>query len=194
MTFVSPGWLLGLLLLPVVVVAYVLARRKRRQRTAALAAQGLFTTGLARGRSWRLHVPFALFLVALALLVVATARPMATIKTPRREATIVLAIDVSNSMAAADIKPSRIGAAKITAEDFVREQPSGVRIGVVAFAENAEKTTVFAFKDAFDAGVAVRGEPRCVEAVARGQAVVHALAHRFELGGHQPGRLGAGQP
>ena len=93
MTFASPAWLLGLLFLPVVVVAYVLARRKRRQRTAALAAQGLFTTGLPRGRSWRLHVPFVLFLVALALLVVASARPMTTVKTPRREATVVLAID-----------------------------------------------------------------------------------------------------
>ena len=137
MTFVSPGWLFGLLLLPVVVVAYVVARRKRRQRTAALAAQGLFTTGLARRRTWRLHVPFVLFLVALALLVVASARPMTTVKTPRREATVVLAIDVSNSMAAADVKPSRIGAAKIAAADFVREQPAGVRIGVVAFGPSA---------------------------------------------------------
>jgi Ca-activated chloride channel family protein len=137
MTFASPAWLLGLLLLPVVVVGYVLARRRRRQRTAALAAQGLVTTGLARRRSWRLHLPFALFLVALALLVVASARPMTTVKTLRREATVVLAIDVSNSMAAADIKPSRIGAAKITAEDFVREQPAGVRIGVVSFGPSA---------------------------------------------------------
>jgi len=136
MTFASPEWLLGLLFLPLVVLAYVLARRKRRQRTAGLAAQGLLTTGLAR-RSWRLHVPFALFLVALALLVVASARPMATVRTPRRQATVVLAIDVSNSMAAADIKPSRIGAAKVAAEDFVREQPAAVRIGVVAFGPSA---------------------------------------------------------
>jgi Ca-activated chloride channel family protein len=137
MTFASPGWFLGLLFLPVVVVAYVVARRKRRQRAAALTAQGLFTKGFARGRSWRLHLPFALFLVALALLVVASARPMATVKTPRRVATVVLAIDVSNSMAAADTKPSRIGAAKIAAEDFVRDQPGGVRIGVVSFGPSA---------------------------------------------------------
>jgi Ca-activated chloride channel homolog len=133
MTFASPDRLLALLLLPVVVAAYVLSRRRRRQRTAGLAAQGLLTTGVAGRRSWRRHLPFALFLVALALLVVASARPMATIRTPRREATVVLDIDVSNSMAATDIKPSRIGAAKATAEDFVRQQPSGVRIGVVAF-------------------------------------------------------------
>jgi Ca-activated chloride channel family protein len=137
MTLASPERLLGLLLLPVVVAAYVLSRRRRRQRTGALAAQGLLTTGLARRRGWRLHVPFALFLVALALLVVASARPMATIRTPRREATVVLDIDVSNSMAAADVKPSRIGVAKVVAEDFVRQQPAGVRIGVVAFGPSA---------------------------------------------------------
>jgi Ca-activated chloride channel homolog len=137
MTFASPGWLFGLLSLPVVVVAYVFARHRRRRRTAALAAQGLRTTGPAQRRSWRLHVPFALFLVALALLVIASARPMTTVRTPRREATVVLAIDVSNSMAARDVKPSRIGAAKVAAEDFVRVQPAGVRIGVVAFGANA---------------------------------------------------------
>ncbi|MGH7226836.1 MAG: VWA domain-containing protein, partial [Gemmataceae bacterium] len=137
MSFASPQLLFGLLLLPAVVVAHLLARRKRRHRTAALAAQGLVTTGLARGRSWRLHLPFALFLVALALLIVACARPMTTIKTPLREATVVLAIDVSNSMAAGDVKPSRIAAAKAAAEDFVREQPSGARIGVVAFGPSA---------------------------------------------------------
>jgi Ca-activated chloride channel family protein len=137
MTFASPGWLLGLLLLPVVVAGYVLARRKRRRRTAALAAEGLVATGIAARRNWRLHMPFALFLVALALLVVACARPMTTVKTPRREATVVLAIDVSNSMAAADIKPSRFAAAKVAARDFVREQPAGVKIGVVAFGPSA---------------------------------------------------------
>jgi len=137
MTFASPERLLALLVLPVVVAAYVSSRRKRRQRTAALAAQGLLTTGVARRQRWRLHVPFALFLVALALLGLAAARPMATIRAPRREATVVLAIDVSNSMAAADVKPSRIGAAKLAAEDFVRQQPSGVRLGVVAFGPSA---------------------------------------------------------
>jgi Ca-activated chloride channel family protein len=137
MTFASPDRIFGLLLLPVVVATYLWSRRRRRQRTAALAAQGLRTTGVASGRSWRLHAPFALFLVALALLVIASARPMATIRTPRRVATVVLAIDVSNSMAAADVKPSRIGAAKLAAEDFVRQQPAGVRIGVVAFGPSA---------------------------------------------------------
>ncbi len=101
MTFASPGWLFGVAVPP-----------GRRGRLRAGAAQATATNGRPRragprhdrpragGGAWRRHLPFALFLVALALLVVASARPMATVKTPRREATVVLAIDVSNSMAA----------------------------------------------------------------------------------------------
>ena len=137
MKFGDPDRLIALLVVPAVVVAYVLSRRRRRLRTAALAAQGLVTGGAARQRRWARHVPFGLFLVALAALVFASARPMATITTPRREATVVLAIDVSNSMAATDVKPSRLGAAKIAAEAFVRRQPAGVRVGVVAFGPTA---------------------------------------------------------
>ena len=128
MTFASPGWLIGV----------AAPAGGGRCLCAAAGANGGDELPLLPLRAssdrwpraaapWRLHVPFALFLAALALLVVASARPMATVKTPRREATVVLAIDVSNSMAAADVKPSRIGAAKLAAEDFVREQPSGVR-------------------------------------------------------------------
>jgi Ca-activated chloride channel homolog len=137
MTFASPGWLLWLVALPVVVAAYAWWRRRRRVQVAALASQGLVTTDAGPARDWRRHVPFALFMVALTLLVIACARPMATVKLPRRQATVVLDIDVSNSMLATDVKPSRIGAAERIATDFVREQPSGVRIGVVAFGEGA---------------------------------------------------------
>jgi Ca-activated chloride channel homolog len=133
MTFGAPWWLLGFCALPVVVGAYVTARRRAGRRSGALAAQGLVVTGAGSERRWRLHLPFALLILALALLVVATARPAATIKTVRRQATVVLAIDVSNSMAAKDARPSRIAVAKRAASAFVRAQPSTVRIGVVAF-------------------------------------------------------------
>ncbi len=137
MSFAAPERLLWLLVLPLVVALYIAWRRQRRSRAAALAAQGLVTTGVGRQRGWREHLPFALFLAALALLGVALARPMATIKTPRRQATVVLDFDVSNSMAARDVKPSRIGAAELAAKAFVRQQPSGVKIGVVAFGQGA---------------------------------------------------------
>jgi Ca-activated chloride channel family protein len=137
MTFGSPGWLFCLLLLPAVVAAYLWSRRRRRSRTAALAAQGLVTTEATKSPGWPRHVPFALFMAALALLVVACARPMASIKAPRRQATVVLALDVSNSMGATDVRPSRIGAAQIAARSFVHQQPAAVRIGVVAFGAGA---------------------------------------------------------
>ncbi|HTW08163.1 MAG TPA: VWA domain-containing protein [Acidimicrobiales bacterium] len=137
MTFASPGWLLALLVLPAMVAAYVPARRRLGRRRAALAAQGFATTGLGPHQKWRLHLAFALFTAALGMLIVASARPIATVKTVRREATVVLAIDVSNSMAATDVKPSRLGVAKAVAEDFVRQQPAGVQIGVVAFGPSA---------------------------------------------------------
>jgi Ca-activated chloride channel family protein len=137
MTFRSPWLLAGLLLIPVLVAAYVSSRRRRTHRAAVLAGQGLVTTDVGRRLRFRRHVPFALFTAALAILVVSLARPMATVKLPRREATVILAVDVSNSMGATDIKPTRIEAAKAAADAFVRQQPSEVRIGVVAFGQGA---------------------------------------------------------
>jgi Ca-activated chloride channel family protein len=153
MTFRSPGLLAGLVLIPALVAAYVATRRRGARRAAVLAAQGLVTTGVGRRLNWRRHLPFALFAVALTVLVVAVARPMATVKLPRRQATVVLAVDVSNSMAASDIKPSRIEAAKAAAVAFVRQQPSGVRIGVVAFGPGAVivQTPTFTHADALAA-------------------------------------------
>jgi Ca-activated chloride channel family protein len=133
MSFRAPEALLALLVLPLVVLGYVSSRRRRRRRTAALGAQGLVATGGARARRVRERLPAALFLAAIAVLTLACARPMGTIKVPQRAATVVVAIDVSNSMAATDTKPSRIEAAKLVATDFVRDQPPGVRIGIVGF-------------------------------------------------------------
>jgi Ca-activated chloride channel family protein len=137
MTFRSPGMLAGLLLIPVLVAAYASSRRGLSRRAATLAGQGLVTTDVGRGFRLRRHVPFALLTIALAVLVVATARPVATVKLPRRQATVILAVDVSNSMAATDVKPSRIEAAKAAARAFVLQQPTAVSIGIVAFGPGA---------------------------------------------------------
>jgi len=137
MTFATPEWLLALLVVPAVMAAYVAAGRRRARRSEELAAQGLLVRSPGRGQGWRRTLPFALFSAALALLAVAAARPMATVKTPRLSATVILAMDVSNSMGAKDVKPSRIGAAELAAREFVRAQPSSVKIGVVAFGPSA---------------------------------------------------------
>jgi Ca-activated chloride channel family protein len=137
MTFATPEWLLALLVVPAAVAIFVAARRRRARRSEELAAQGLVVTSPVRRQRRRRNLPFVLFAAALALLAVAAARPMATVKTPRFGATVIVAMDVSNSMGAKDVKPSRIGAAKLAARDFVRAQPSSVKIGVVAFGPSA---------------------------------------------------------
>jgi Ca-activated chloride channel family protein len=132
MTFDWPWMLLGLLALPLVVVWYRGLLRKRAARRAQLAALGLVAPGaMASGR--RRHLAPALLLVALVLLVTALARPEATVPQPRRDGTVILAFDVSASMAAKDMTPTRIDAAKAAARAFVQRQPSSVRVGVVAF-------------------------------------------------------------
>jgi Ca-activated chloride channel family protein len=152
MSFRSPWMLVALVVIPAVVAAYVSSRRQRSRRAATLAAQGLVTTPFSGRGGWRRHVPFALFVAALVVLVVSLARPSMTIRTPRREATVVLAIDVSSSMGADDVKPTRFEAEKTAAKAFVDHQPSSVLIGVVAFGQGAvnvqEPTSVHANVDA----------------------------------------------
>ena len=137
MTFRSP-WMLGLLLLvPALVAAYVSSRRRRARRAAQLAEQGLVAASSTARLGARRHVPFGLFAAALTLLLIGVARPMTTVKTPRQEGTVILALDVSNSMKANDVTPTRIEAAKEAARAFVERQPPAVRIGVVAFGDGA---------------------------------------------------------
>lgn len=135
MTFAWPWALLGLAGVPVLVAAYGRLLRRAAARRAELAALGLVSSAPPRR-----HLGPVLFLVALALLVVAVARPEATVSTPRREGTVLLAFDVSASMAATDIAPTRIAAAKSAARAFVERQPAQVRIGVIAFSTSAVVT------------------------------------------------------
>ena len=137
MTFRSPWMLVLLVVVPAMVAAYVSARRRRARRVAELAEQGLVATSPASRLGRRRHVPFGLFVAALTLLLIGVARPMTTIKTPRQEGTVILAMDVSNSMKADDVRPTRMEAAKTAARAFVERQPPAVRIGVVAFGDGA---------------------------------------------------------
>jgi Ca-activated chloride channel homolog len=137
MSFASPSLLALLVVIPAIVVAYVSSVRRRSQRAGQLAAQGLVTTSATSRLGRRRHVPFGLFAVALTALVVALARPETNLTTPVREGTVILAFDVSNSMSADDLEPTRIEAAKTAARAFVEQQPSTIRIGVVAFGDAA---------------------------------------------------------
>jgi Ca-activated chloride channel family protein len=131
MTFRWP-WMLPLLAaLPLLVHRYRGLLRRRDARRAELAALGLVATGPPGRR----HLTPVLALLALVLLGVALARPEATVAETRRQGTVVLAFDVSGSMAATDLAPTRLEAAKAAARGFVEQQPATIRVGVVAFGD-----------------------------------------------------------
>ncbi len=134
MTLQWPWALLGLLALPLVVVAYRRLIRAQAERRADLARQGLVVPTPRRDR-WR-HLAPALLVAALAVMLLALTRPTAAIAEPRREGTVILAFDVSTSMAAKDVQPTRLDSAKAAAKGFVEKQPATVKIGVVAFGGN----------------------------------------------------------
>jgi Ca-activated chloride channel family protein len=136
-TFGTPWVLAVLVAVPALVAAYARSRRRRAQRSATLAAQGLVVAAAPSKMRARRHVPFGLFAAALTLLIVGMAQPMATVKTPKREGTVILAVDISNSMRADDIKPTRMDAAKAAAKAFVERQPPEVKVGIVAFGDGA---------------------------------------------------------
>lgn len=136
MTFIWPYFLLSLLLAPLAVWLYLRGQRRRRQVIAGYAALGFVQSVAGQMLGWRRHLPYTLFLVGLILFCVALARPQATLSLPRLEGVVILAFDVSGSMAATDLEPSRMEAARAAAIDFIQRQPSTVRVGIVAFSES----------------------------------------------------------
>jgi Ca-activated chloride channel family protein len=133
MSFGSPLVLAALLLLPVVVAWYVRAQRSRRAAAGAFATPALLASVAPHRPGWRRHAPMVAFALALAVLVVAAAKPQRTVAVPIERAAIMLATDVSGSMQATDVQPSRLVAARRAARQFVDEVPSGVNVGVMAF-------------------------------------------------------------
>ena len=137
MTFASPLFLFALLLVPVALAVYLLVQRRRSRYAVRFTNVDLLANIVPRSPRWRRHVPPALYLVAIAALGIALARPAMTVDVPRDEATVILAMDVSGSMMATDVSPSRLDAAKAAATTFVDQLPAGFRVGLVAFATDA---------------------------------------------------------
>ena len=136
-TFLWPNMLWAMLALPVLVLLYVVLVTRRKKTTLRYANLGLVKEALGARSAWRRHVPPLLMFLALAALLLATSRPAALITLPSAQETIVLAMDVSGSMRAADVLPSRIVAAQEAAKSFVAELPRNVKIAVVSFAGTA---------------------------------------------------------
>ncbi len=137
MKFLWPEMLWFLLVLPALAGIYVLVLRRRKKSAVRYASLALVKEALGPAQRVRRHLPPALLLLALAAIIVAMARPSAVITLPSEQRTIILAIDVSLSMRASDIQPSRLAAAQAAAKAFIQEQPSDVRIGIVSFAGTA---------------------------------------------------------
>jgi Ca-activated chloride channel homolog len=133
MTFSDPILLAGLLLVPAALLFYRLVQLRRSRYAVRFTNVDLLGNLVPRTPAWRRHVPPALYLVAMAALVFALARPSMAVQVPREEATIILTMDVSGSMMATDVSPTRLAAAQQAANDFVDQLPATVKIGLVAF-------------------------------------------------------------
>jgi Ca-activated chloride channel family protein len=132
-SFASPVFLATLALVPVVLAAHVAARRRARRYAVRFPGVATLTPLLPRVSSWRRRLPLALFLASLAALSLALARPHATVAVPQEQASVVLVTDVSRSMLADDVEPSRLDAARSAAQRFLDEVPDEARVGAVAF-------------------------------------------------------------
>lgn len=135
--FLAPGRLWWLLLVPVLLGLYLWRQRRRRRYALRFSAVPLLEGVADRRPGWRRHLVAAGLLVTLVVLVIGYARPAGQVREPRERATVVLAIDVSLSMAAADVPPGRLQVAREAARQFARDLPPGMNLGLVSFSGNA---------------------------------------------------------
>jgi Ca-activated chloride channel homolog len=140
MTFQSPLWLLGLLAVTALVALYVVLQRRRKKYAARFTNVALLGSLVPRRPGWRRHVSFGLLALALAVLVVSLAMPSTEVRVPRERATVVMAVDVSLSMQAQDVAPTRFEAMQEAAKEFTQVLPERINLGLVSFAGTA--TTV----------------------------------------------------
>jgi Ca-activated chloride channel family protein len=136
-----PGLLWALALVPAALAAYLLAQRRRSRYTVRFTNLDLLANVVSAQPGWRRHVPPAFYLLALAALVISLARPQALTLVPKEQATIVLVIDVSGSMNATDVSPTRLISSQRAATEFIEELPDKFRVGIVSFASTAQTLT-----------------------------------------------------
>jgi Ca-activated chloride channel homolog len=152
--FGSPQWLWLLLGVLALAAVYIVVQLRRRRYVARFSNAGLLASVAPRRPGWRRHLTFAMLLLALTVLSVGVARPTAAVRVPREKATVMLALDVSLSMQATDVLPTRIDAAKKAAIEFADLLPPKINLGLVAFAKSAEvKVPPTIDRDSFKAAV-----------------------------------------
>ncbi len=178
MQFIWPTALWALLVVPVLVGLYILVQRRRRRYALRYASLTLVRDALGKGPGLRRHIPAALFLLALTAMLIGLARPQSVVTLPSEEGTVILAIDVSGSMQAEDVKPNRMEAAKAAAITFVDKQSAAARIGVVSFSDNA--AIVQAPTDDKEAVKAAISRLRPQRGTAIGRGILTSLEAIFE--------------
>jgi Ca-activated chloride channel homolog len=172
--FLEPRWLLAVVPVLALAGAYVWRTMRRRAFAVRFTNVDLLKKIAPKGLGWRRHMGAGAFLVTLLILALALARPSVDTKQPLERATIILAIDVSLSMEATDVSPTRILAAETAAKEFVKTLPAGYNVGLVAFAKTAD-VLVSPTKDRAAVTQAIDGL-QLAEATATGEAVYTSLA------------------
>lgn len=138
MNFLWPEFLWLMAALPLLVLLYVWLLRRKKKMALRYASLSIVKEAMGAGQTVRRHIPPALFLLAMAAMLLAAARPVAVVTLPSNQQTIILAMDVSGSMRAADVLPNRLVAAQNAAKSFIGELPRHVKVGIVAFAGSAQ--------------------------------------------------------
>jgi Ca-activated chloride channel family protein len=181
LSFLWPDLLWLLLLLPLLVLVYWWLLRRKRKLAVSYASLALVKDALGRGSRWRRHVPPLLFLGAIALMLLAAARPMAVVTLPSQQDTVILAIDISGSMRAKDVEPTRLEAAQAAARTFIGELPRHTRVGIVAFAGTASlvQQPTLSREDA----LAAIDRLQLQRGTATGSGIIVSLATLFPDGG-----------
>lgn len=174
LTFQSPGMLWLLLLVPAAVLAYLLAQRRRTEYAVRFTNLDLLASVVTRSPRWRRHIPPLAYLLALTTLLVALGRPTTTVRESEQQATVMLVVDVSGSMIATDVQPTRIAAAQHAAHSFLDEVPAKLKVGVVAFSSEA-RLLAPPSTDRSISGAAI-DSLQAVGATAMGDAIALAVA------------------
>ena len=137
MHFLSPAYLLLLVLVAALLAAYLVLQLRRQTFVARFSNVELLGSVAPRRPGWRRHLTFALMMIGLLVLSLGVAKPSAAVRVPREKATVMLAIDVSRSMEATDVLPTRLAAAQSAGKEFVKLLPARINLGLLSFARNA---------------------------------------------------------
>ena len=192
MYFLAPEFLWLLTIVPGLVLLYLWLLRRRKEQALRYASLAIVKQAMAGSRSWRPHVPPALLLLALSLALLAASRPLSVIPLPSSSATIILAMDVSLSMRATDVKPNRLVAAQEAAKAFLQELPPDIKVGIVTFAGSTQLVQAPTLNR--ENLVAAIDRFQMQRGTAVGNAIVVSLATLFPDEGIDLGEMTFGSP